>query len=168
MTKHHVPEWEQRWVLTFAAEFADVLGLPQHVWAIGQAKADDGCWAQVKVTEQKRHVTIWLCEDWSTLHARDQCRSIVHEVLHVSHADLAYLVETQLPQINEGAKSTEDAFIRQVVYTIEQWVDGMALAWWNATSLQERWDEIGARLRPAKKAKRKKKGKKPKPVRVVS
>lgn len=151
--KHHVPDWEQDWALQFCAEFASTLGLPRMVWSIGVEPSDESAWAAVRVTEPKRHVTVWLCPDWSSLRARDRCRSLVHEVLHVTHSDVTHLVETELPEINEGSAPAENLFLRQFTHRVEQWVDGMALAWWEHTNLQERFDQIGAELRPAKRKK---------------
>lgn len=155
MTKHHVPGWEQERVIQFASDFGATLGLARYVWTIGiDPPDDDGAWASILVTQQRWHVTIWLCKDWMKLRERDRCRSIAHEVIHVTHRDIDHLVEVIRPEINPGPRAAEDAWQAMFRYEVEKMVDAMALAWYEATTLQKHWDELGDKHRP--KSKRKK------------
>src|SRR5690349_11977610 len=91
--KHHITKAEQDAVLWYAGEVCRALGLPTWRLAIMVKPASKDAEAAIRATEGRYFANIWLNKDWMTYDNETRRNAITHEVCHLLHPRIDYLME---------------------------------------------------------------------------
>ncbi|WHT21010.1 hypothetical protein N8J89_08065 [Crossiella sp. CA-258035] len=122
----HISSKEQDRILAFCVEVLQRLGMPSYELVLSDEPSDEGTDASIASVPGRYAATLRVCKRWDSLPKSEKVNTLVHEMLHLTHADLVQ--DAMLPLEFSPSVSSD---LRQAVRGIldmgtERWVDRMS------------------------------------------
>lgn len=89
----HVTDEEAKRVCLFAVNMGEALGLPRYQYSVMVEPCDDRALASIHMVRDRHIAELSLSKEWMERTEEERMNSIVHEVLHLIHRDVDYMVE---------------------------------------------------------------------------
>lgn len=97
----HVTDAEAQACADFAANVAEYLHLPRYKMLIMEEPCQDDALASVEVVEGRWVAQIYLSTEWMEKDDEERMLTIVHEVCHLLHRSVNYVVESSVRYMHD-------------------------------------------------------------------
>jgi hypothetical protein len=121
----HVSDLEARSVLVFCRDVLATLQMPPHHLVLGDDPPDDDAHASITSTDGRYAAHLRLSAEWETYTEQLKMATLVHEMLHLTHAEIVEHLEGILlrsPAISQELYGSLRAVLNA---DVERWVDRM-------------------------------------------
>jgi hypothetical protein len=124
-TGHHEDDDEARRVLVFCQQVVATLHLTRHELILSAEPTEDDVVASIEPTDARFAAELRLSADWSTLTDEVKVATLVHEVLHLTHAELVHDTSTILLHASTVSQELYGSWRAVLNAHCERWVDRM-------------------------------------------
>jgi hypothetical protein len=121
----HVSDLEIRRILTFCRDVLATLQMPPHFIVFGDDPSDDDAHASINATDGRYAAHLRVSDEWETYTEQLKIHTLVHEMLHLTHAEIIEHLEGILlrsPAVSQELYGSLRAVLKA---DIERWVDRM-------------------------------------------
>lgn len=122
---HHVDDDEARRVLVFCQQVVATLHLTRHELILSAEPTEDDVVASIEPTDARFAAELRLCADWMARTVEVKISTLVHEVLHLTHAELVHDTSAVLLHASTVSQELYGSWRAVLNAHCERWVDRM-------------------------------------------